>query len=123
LISSKPCKAKQNRYLLAMQTIFFSSLVARPVALLLAGAVGFLLIAPVKAQTMITVEPFQLPAIPQAVIRETASPQAVPRAVWRLRDAAYLDDPWHRLPANQLQGQELPRSLQVDPSPDSSQRL
>jgi hypothetical protein len=27
------------------------------------------------------------------------------------------------LPANQLQGQELPRSLQVDPSPDSSQRL
>lgn len=106
-----------------MQTIFFSSLVARQVALLLVGAVGFLSTAPVKAQTMITVEPFQLPAIPQAVTRETVSPQAVPRAVWRLRGAAYLDDPWHRLPANQLQGQELPRSLQVDPSPDSSQRL
>lgn len=92
-----------------MQTIFFSSLVARPVAFLLAGAVGFLPTAPVKAQT--------------AVIRETIDFQIDSRAVWRLRGAAYLDDPWHRLPANQLQGVELPRSLQVDPTPDSSQRL
>jgi hypothetical protein len=96
--------------------IFFGRALAKPfglVGLIIVGLASLLPGATAKGQTLVNVEPFQLPA----------TPRSAPRSVWRLRGASYLEDPWHRLPASQLQGVELPRSLQVDPYPDPALRL
>jgi len=89
--------------------------VGGPFALVILSSANLLFTPAAKAQTMITVEPYQLPT----GVTTTTSP----RSTWRLRGAAYLEDPWHRLPPSQQQGTELPRSLQVDPYPDPGQRL
>ncbi|MFS6820144.1 hypothetical protein AAF134_14430 [Synechococcus lacustris Tous-12m] len=64
--------------------------VGGPFALVILSSANLLFTPAAKAQTMITVEPYQLPT------GVTTTPS--PRSTWRLRGAAYLEDPWHRLP-------------------------